>query len=200
MARSKIWTALPSWIIYPLGLIPALYYFAAAFTNKLGADPLAVLENALGEWALIFLVAGLMVTPLMWLTRINLVKYRRAVGLVAFAYVVLHLTVYLVLDKQFFWGEIWSDLIKRPYITIGALAFLLLLPLAITSNNRSIRKLGSQSWRKLHRLVYPAALLGAIHYALLEKTWQTEPLMYVAAVLALIGLRGIRFRIRSKAT
>lgn len=186
---SKLWTALPSWLIYPLGLIPAAYYFYAAITNQLGADPLATLENALGEWALTFLIAGLCVTPLLRLFRINFVKYRRATGLVAFAYVFLHLSVYVVLDRQFDFWEIWIDIWKRPYITIGTAAFLLLVPLAITSNNKSVKKMGSAAWRKLHLLVYPAALFGAVHYVLLEKTWQAEPLFYLLLVVILLTWR-----------
>lgn len=194
MAQSKFWTVLPSWLIYPVGLIPAVYLFYAAFTNQLGADPLDALENELGEWALKFLVAGLFITPLLRLARINLVKYRRAIGLVAFAYVALHLIVYVALDRQFGWWEIWGDIVKRPYITIGMAAFLLLLPLAITSNNASVKKLGASAWRNLHKLAYPAVLFGAIHYVLLKKTWHPEPLAYLAVILALLIWRYYRYR------
>ncbi|WP_425417495.1 protein-methionine-sulfoxide reductase heme-binding subunit MsrQ [Oricola indica] len=192
MAQSKLWTAAPEWAVYPLGLLPAVDLFVRAFSNSLGADPLRVLENGLGEWALRFLILGLAVTPLLRFGRINLVKYRRAFGLVAFIYVVLHLSVYLALDKQFFWGEIGKDIIKRPYITIGMAAFLMLVPLAVTSNRFSIRKLGSLGWRKLHRLVYPAVLAGAVHYLLLVKAWPPEPIIYLAIVVALLAVRRIR--------
>jgi sulfoxide reductase heme-binding subunit YedZ len=148
-----------------------------------------VLENQLGEWALRFLILGLAITPLMRLARINLVKYRRAIGLCAFTYVTLHFMVYLTLDQQFNWWAIWQDIIKRPYITIGVTAFLMLVPLAITSNRLSIRKLGTEGWRRLHRLVYPAAILGAIHYLLIVKAWPLEPIVYLGLVLMLLGLR-----------
>ncbi len=192
MAQSKLWTATPEWAVYAVGLVPAVDLFVRAFSDALGADPLRVLENGLGEWALRFLILGLAVTPLLRFARINLVKYRRAVGLIAFIYVVLHLATYLALDKQFFWGEIGKDIIKRPYITIGMAAFLMLVPLAVTSNRYSIRKLGSAGWRNLHRLVYPAVLAGAIHYLLLVKAWPPEPIIYLLIVLALLGIRRIK--------
>ncbi len=194
MAQSKVWTRLPSWLIYPVGMIPAVYLFYAAFTNQLGADPLDALENELGEWALKFLVLGLLFTPLLKIGRVNLVKYRRAIGLVAFAYVFLHLAVYVALDRQFGWWEIWGDIVKRPYITIGMAAFILLLPLAITSNNASIKQLGTAAWRNLHKLAYPAVLFGALHYVLLKKTWEPEPLVYLAIILVLLGWRFLQFK------
>lgn len=199
MAQSKLWTATPEWAVYAIGLVPAVDLFVRAFSNALGPDPLRVLENGLGEWALRFLILGLVVTPLLRFARINLVKYRRALGLIAFIYVVLHLATYLALDKQFFWGEIGKDIIKRPYITIGMAAFLMLVPLAATSNRYSIRKLGSAGWRNLHRLVYPAVLAGAIHYLLLVKAWPPEPIIYLLIVLALLGIRRIKPARRARA-
>jgi len=192
--KMKFLTRMPSWVIYPLGIAPAVYLFWAAVNNQLGADPLASLENELGEWALKFLIIGLCITPLMRFGRINLVKYRRAIGLVAFAYVFLHLAVYLFLDRQLDWWAIWKDVIKRPYITIGVAAFLMLLPLAFTSNNYSVKRLGSAAWRNLHRLVYPAALFGAVHFVLLEKVWEPEALSYMAIIVVLIALRFLWLR------
>lgn len=192
MAQSRLWTAAPDWAVYPVGLVPAAYYFIAAFTYSLGPDPAKALEHALGEWALRFLILGLAITPLMRVGRINLVKYRRAIGLTAFAYVVLHLATYLALDLQFDWGAIGKDIIKRPYITVGMAAFALLIPLAVTSNNASIRKLGAAGWRKLHKLVYPAVLLGAVHYLMLVKAWPPEPIIYLLLVLVLLGIRRIK--------
>lgn len=189
MRQSRYWTVLPEWAVYPVLLAPAVYLFTAGFTNQLGADPLRVLENQLGEWALRFLILGLAVTPLMRLARINLVKYRRAIGLCAFTYVTLHFLVYLLLDQQLNWLAIWQDIVKRPYITIGMTAFLMLTPLAITSNRLSIRKMGTEAWRRLHRLVYPAAILGAVHYLLIVKAWPLEPIVYLGLVLMLLGLR-----------
>lgn len=180
---------MPSWCIYPLGFAPGLWLFYGAVNNQLGADPLKALENGLGEWALKFLILGLCITPLMRFFKLNLVKYRRAIGLVAFGYVVAHFTVYLLLDQQLRWGEIFTDIIKRPYITIGIGAFLLLLPLALTSNGLSIRRLGAAGWKKLHLIVYPAVILAAVHYVMIKKTWALEPLIYLAIAIALISLR-----------
>ena len=199
MPQSKIWTSLPSWPIYVIGMAPAVYLFYAASTNQLGADPLDALENELGEWALKFLVGGLFVTPIMKLTNVNLVKYRRAIGLLGFLYVTLHLSVYVGLDRQFGWWEIWGDIVKRPYITIGMAAFLCLVPPALTSNNISMRKLGTAAWRNVHKLTYPAAVFGALHFALLRKTWETEPLVYLGIVIALLSWRFVRAK-KSKKT
>ncbi len=189
MAQHKAWTIVPSWLIYPLVIMPGLWLFYLAVQNQLGPDPVKALENGLGEYALQFLIAGLAISPLMRFARINLIKYRRALGLVGFFYVIAHFTVYIVLDMQFDWQEIVTDIIKRPYITIGVSAFLLLLPLALTSNNISIRKLGAAGWNKLHLIVYPAVILGAVHYVMIKKTWALEPLLYLAAALFLISLR-----------
>lgn len=183
---------MPEWAVYVIALIPAVQLFYGGFTNTLGPDPLRVLENGLGEWALSLLIVGLAITPLMRFARINLLKYRRAIGLCAFIYVVLHLGVYIILDQQLNWPAIWADIIKRPYITVGMAAFLLMVPLALTSNRLSIRKLGTGGWRKLHRLVYFAAVLGAVHYVLLVKSWPPEPLIYLALIMILLSLRLVK--------
>jgi sulfoxide reductase heme-binding subunit YedZ len=189
MAQSKLWTKAPTWAIYLLGLLPAAYLVYGVVTNSLGPDPIAVLENNLGEHALQFLLLGLAITPLMRFAKINLVKYRRAIGLIAFFYVVMHLLVYTLLDRQLDINAIIDDIWKRPYITIGMSAFLLLLPLAITSNNFSIRKLGAATWNKLHKIVYAAVILGALHYMLLTKTWQLEPIIYLTLAVLLVASR-----------
>ncbi len=180
---------MPTWAVYVIGLAPALHLFAAALTDRLGPDPLKVLENGLGEWALRFLIVGLSITPIMRFARISLIRYRRSIGLVAFAYVLLHLSVYMALDKQLDMPSILADIIKRPYITIGMTAFILLVPLAATSNNWSIRRLGPKGWQKLHKLVYLAAILGAVHYVMLVKAWPLEPIIYLVIIVALVALR-----------
>lgn len=189
MAQSKLWTKAPSWAVYVLGFLPAAFLTYGVFTNTLGPDPVRVLEFELGQWALKFLILGLTITPILKFARINLVKYRRAIGLTAFFYVLMHLLVYTLLDRQLDLAVIIKDILKRPYITIGMAAFLLLLPLAITSNNLSIRKLGAAKWNKLHKIVYLAVVLGALHYMLLTKTWQIEPIAYFVGALALVSLR-----------
>lgn len=150
-------------------------------------DPVKAIEHRYGELALQFLVASLAVTPLRRHLGLNFIKFRRALGLLCFFYACCHLLVWLVLDVQIV-AQILADIIKRPFVTIGMVSFLLLLPLAVTSNNASIRKLGP-TWRKLHRLAYVAAVLAAIHFVWLAKGFQIEPLAYLFAILGLLILR-----------
>jgi sulfoxide reductase heme-binding subunit YedZ len=183
---------IPKWLVYAVGMVPAVAYFSLGVMDRLGADPLKVLEHELGQWALRFLIVCLCVTPLRQTTGINLLRYRRAIGLLAFYYAALHLTTYLVLDQGLDWPAIWADIVKRPYITIGMASFTLLVPLALTSNNASIRRLGGRAWSRLHRLVYLAAAGAAAHYVLLVKSWPLEPLVYAAIVVALLAYRALR--------
>jgi sulfoxide reductase heme-binding subunit YedZ len=187
--QSRLWTFAPPWSIYLIGCMPATYLIYAAVTNQLGADPVEVLENEFGEWALWLLIAGLVITPLRRVVGINLIKYRRALGVLAFIYVTLHFSVYLFLDRQLDWSAIFTDIWKRPYITVGVASFLLLLPLAITSNNWSIRRIGAEAWRRLHMVVYLAAPLAALHYLLLVKSWPLEPFVYLGIILVLVAFR-----------
>lgn len=180
---------IPAWPVYLLGPVPGIYVFWLAVNNQLGPDPLQVLEHELGERALQLLVLTLLITPLRRITKINLLKFRRAIGLVAFAYVVGHLATWLVLDRQLVWSDIVEEIVKRPYITIGMLGFVAMVPLAVTSNNLSVRKMGAAAWRRLHRLAYVAAAAGAAHYLLLVKAWPTEPIVYAVIVAALLGIR-----------
>jgi len=180
---------IPAWPLYVLGPVPALVYFYWAVTNLLGADPLIMLERQLGRWALQLLMLTLLVTPLRRMAGLNLLKFRRAFGLLGFTYVVLHLATWLVLDKQFFWAEILRDLYKRPYIVLGVTGFAILVPLAMTSNAWSIRRLGAAGWRRLHQLSYAAVLLGAAHYLLVVKAWPPKPIIYAALAVTLILLR-----------
>lgn len=176
----------PSWPLYFIGLVPAIVYFYWAVTNQLGIDPLAALEHQLGEWALQLLVLTLLVTPLRKVTGVNLIKFRRVFGLMAFFYVCFHLTTWLVLDKQFFWTEIIKDLYKRPYIIIGMTAFMVMIPMALTSNNWSIRRLGPKGWGRIHKLGYLASAAGALHYMMLVKAWPVEPIVYCTVVGVLL--------------
>jgi len=177
----------PSWLIYICGLVPAVWLFWLGLTGGLGVEPIEALEHRYGELALQFFIATLAVTPARRLLGLNLMTHRRALGLICFAYVVCHLLVWLLLDVQIP-SQILSDIAKRPYITVGMAAFLLLVPLAVTSNTASIRRLGPK-WRRLHRLSYPAALLAALHFVLLAKGFQIEPLLYLAAISLLLLLR-----------
>lgn len=178
---------LPSPLIYMVGVLPAPWLLYLGTTGGLGVEPIKALEHELGELALQLLIASLCVTPLRKYTGLNLLKFRRAIGLLAFLYVALHLLVWLVLDVQVL-HQIWADILKRPYITVGMAGFALLVPLAVTSNNWSIRKLGPR-WRQLHKLAYAAVLLGGVHYMMLVKGLQIEPLIYMAVIVGLLGLR-----------
>lgn len=178
---------IPTWVLYLALALPAPWLFWKGLTGGLGVEPIKALEHEYGGLALKLLIAGLCVSPLRRLARVNLLKFRRAIGLMAFFYVCLHLLVWLILDVQSV-SQIWADILKRPYITVGMAGFALLVPLAATSNNRAVRKLGP-AWRRLHRLTYPAVLLGAVHFVMLSKGFQPEPLLYLLGVLVLLAMR-----------
>lgn len=186
----------PVWLVYLVGALPPVWFLYLGLTGGLGVEPIKALEHELGELALQAVILGLAVTPLRGMIGLNLIRFRRAIGVLTFYYVSAHLLVWLVLDVQIL-GQIWADILKRPYITVGMGAFLMLLPLAVTSNNLSVRKLGAR-WRKLHRLVYPAAILGGVHYVMLEKTWQPEPLIYLGVILGLLAWRVMKTAQKSR--
>ena len=170
-------------------MLPAVILFCKAFLNLLGPDPVKILEHALGEYALIFLIFLLMFSPIKKLFDINFFKFRRAIGLLAFWYVFLHFFTYLILDQQLIGDLIIKDLLKRPYIIIGISGFLALIPLALTSNRWSIRYLGFYNWKRLHLFVYLASFLGVSHYLMLVKSWPMKPLLYFFIVMVLIVFR-----------
>jgi sulfoxide reductase heme-binding subunit YedZ len=178
----------PAWPLYGLGAAWAAWYFWLGLSNQLGPEPINVLERAYGLTGLKLLVAGLCVTPLRKYAGINLLKFRRAIGVTAFFFILAHLTVFAVLDVQSL-GRVWTEVVKRPYVTVGMLAFVMLIPLAVTSNNLSLRKMGGAAWRRLHVLVYPAAVLGGIHFWWLVKGFQIEPLIYLTIIVAVLALR-----------
>ena len=179
----------PTWSVYGLGLVPRGVLVWQALSGQLGIDPVKALEHQLGLTALQLLLAGLLVTPLRRWAGINLIRYRRAIGLLAFLYAILHLLVWVLLDLQLRWSEIGADLVKRPYIIAGMLGLACLVPLAVTSNGWSVRRLGAAAWQRLHRLTYAAVLLGALHYLLLVKVWSAEPVLYGLAAVMLVMLR-----------
>ncbi len=189
---------MPAGMLYFLAPIPALWWLYLGMTGGLGVEPIKALEHRLGEFALQLLIAGLCISPLRDHFNLNLVKFRRAISLIAFFYVVLHLAVWVFLDVQI-WSQIWADILKRPYITIGMLAFALLIPLAVTSNDLSVRRMGPLRWRKMHKLAYPAILLGGVHYLMVAKGWQVEPMLYFAIIAGLLALRLIPRRGRAAA-
>jgi len=178
----------PPWLLYIVGAAWAAWLFWLGLTGGLGAEPITELEHRYGEIAINLLVAGLAVTPLRRYAGLNLMRFRRAIGVLCFFFVLAHLSVWAVLDVQTP-ARVWADIVERPYVTIGMAGFLLLLPLGLTSNDWSVRRMGAAAWRKLHKLVYPAAVLGALHYVWLAKGFQIEPLVYMAAILGLLALR-----------
>ena len=178
----------PAWPLYIVGALPPVWFLYLGLTGGLGVEPIKALEHRLGELALQVFIATLAISPVRDWTGVNLVKFRRAIGLLAFYYVCLHLLVWLVLDVQIL-SQIWADIVKRPYITIGMLAFVLMIPLAVTSNNLSVRKLGPKRWRRIHKLTYVAGILGAVHFVMLAKGFQIEPLVYLGIVVALVAAR-----------
>lgn len=184
---------LPVAAVWGLGLLPLAWLVWLVVTNGLGPDPVKELEHQLGLRSLQFLVAVLCVTPLRW-AGLNLLRFRRALGLLAFTYAVLHVTVWGALDMGLRLDEIARDLVKRWYIVIGMAGFLAMIPLAATSTNAAIRRMGAARWRALHRLVYVAAAAGAIHWVMLVKAWPAEPLIYAGAVAGLLALRWMKAR------
>lgn len=180
--------SLPSWVVYAAGTMPFLWLVWLTVSGGLGPDPAKVMERSLGEWALRFLLVSLAVTPLRR-AGLNLLKHRRALGLLAFFYAALHLTVWLWPDMGLRWGQIWADVVKRPYILLGVAAFLCLLPLAATSSNAAIRWMGATGWRRLHRLAYPALALAVLHFVILSRVWTVELVVYVVLAAILLALR-----------
>lgn len=179
------------WALYVIGLAPGVWYFYLAATGGLGFNPVKDFEHLLGIWALRFLCLGLLVTPLRDLFNLNLIAYRRALGLIAFYYVLAHFTVYLVLDRGRVFSSIAGDILKRPYIMLGMAGLIMLLPLALTSNRWSIRELGSR-WNTLHKLVYLVLIVGVLHFVLARKSITLEPMFYISTMVVLLGYRLVR--------
>jgi methionine sulfoxide reductase heme-binding subunit len=179
------------WALYAIGFIPAASAFYLGATGQLPGNAVKEFEHLLGIWALRFLVATLAITPIRDLFGVNWLRYRRALGLLAFYYVLMHFLAYMLLDQMLRFPAIIADIARRPFITIGMTAFVLLIPLALTSNNWSIRRLG-QRWNKLHRLVYVIAAAGALHFAMSVKVVGPEQMLYIALVALLLAWRPMR--------
>ena len=177
-------------IVFILCLAPIFLLGLTAYKNELGPNPIEYITHATGDWTLRFLAITLAVTPLRNLLKLpDLIRFRRMLGLFAFFYGCLHLTTYVWLDKFFDWPEMVKDVYKRPFITAGFTAWLLMLPLALTSTAGWIRRLGGKRWRILHRAVYVSAMAGVIHYYWLVKSDVRRPLLYGAIVGILLIFR-----------
>lgn len=178
----------PTWILYLLGLAQIPWLFYQGLTGGLGIEPIEALEHRYGLLGLQFLVAGLCITPMRCFLGLNLIRFRRCLGLLAFSFICAHLLVWLLLDVQSA-GAAWKDIVKRPYITIGMLGFVLLVPLAATSTDAAILRMGARRWRQLHKLTYFAVIAGSAHFVMLVKGWQAEPILYLGAATCLLLLR-----------
>lgn len=170
-------------------LIPFGQLLYRAYTNDLGANPIDAITRFTGSWSLFILLASLAVTPLRRITGWNeVIRYRRMLGLFAFSYAALHFATYMVLDLYFDFAAIAKDILKRPYITVGFTALVLMIPLALTSTSAMIRRLGKR-WQQLHYLVYAIAILGVIHFYWLVKSDITRPAQYGLVLALLLGFR-----------
>ena len=189
-----------SFVIKPAVFLVCLLPFAAlaygAFNGTLGVNPVETMTHESGEWTLRFLLITLMVTPLRKITGASwLIKLRRMLGLYAFFYAVLHFITYIWFDQFFDWTEIAKDIPKRPFITVGFTAFVLLIPLALTSTNKMMKRL-KRNWGKLHQLVYVIAVLGVLHFLWLVKADTREPLVYAVILLILLSYRAYQDRFK----
>ncbi|MED5510611.1 MAG: protein-methionine-sulfoxide reductase heme-binding subunit MsrQ [Pseudomonadota bacterium] len=177
-------------VLFLVCLYPFFFMLWGFFTHQLGANPIDTVTRLSGLWALRFLLITLCVTPLRWLTGLNqLVRFRRMLGLFAFFYATVHMLLYLGLDQFFDWSEIWRDIVKRPFITVGFINFVALLPLVVTSTNKMVKRLGGRRWKKLHRLTYFVAAAACVHFLMLVKADIREPVIYIFILSGLLGVR-----------
>ncbi len=176
-------------LLFVLCLTPFISLLYAAITQQLGPNPAEALIRGFGDWGLYFLLLGLAITPTRQLLHLSsLIAYRRMLGLFAFFYVCLHFSSYIWFEMFFDWSEIVRDIIKRPFITVGFICFLLLLPLALTSTNKMMRRL-KKNWGRLHKLVYPISLLAMLHYFMMTRADYLQPTLLLLVLLLLLGYR-----------
>ena len=188
---NKALRRVPAWWVYVVGALPFAWMAWRVVNGTIGVDPVAGIEWALGLWAMRFLLATLAVTPLRWLG-LNLVRFRRQLGLLAFYYTLMHIAVWVLLYMGMEWGQIFHDLFLVWFILYGTLSTLLLLPLALTSNDWSVRRMGGKQWNRVHKLVYPAAILAMLHFSLVAKVYTNEMLTYAAILTGLLVWRLVK--------
>ncbi len=190
MLNSILTSKLTKVVVFAACLVPLALLVWSGLHDDLSADPVAFITHRTGDWTLRFLVITLAITPLRKVLHLpQLIRFRRMMGLFAFFYVFLHFTTWVWLDHSFAWSEMWKDVLKRPFITVGFTGFVLLIPLAITSTAGWIRRLGGKRWQLLHRLIYVIAVLGVIHYYWLVKSDVRKPLFYGFLVAILLVWR-----------
>ena len=175
-------------------LMPFVVLLFGFFNERLGANPIEVLTRDTGQWALRFLLISLCISPLRLLFGWHfLAPIRRMIGLYCFFYASIHMLLYIWLDQFFNLGDIIGDIIERPFITVGVISFLALIPLAVTSNDKMKKRLGSERWKRLHSVIYFIGMGGALHFFMLVKKDITEPLIYIAILVILLGIRLFRY-------
>lgn len=180
-------------LVFVAALGPFLWLVYNAFWGDLGVNPIETITNETGIWTLRLLAVTIAITPIRWLTRWNpIINFRRMIGLFAFFYGTVHFLIYFILDRSLMFDGLWEDIVKRPYITVGFTAFVLMIPLAITSTKGWIRRLGGQRWNLLHRFVYVSASLGVLHYWWKVKLDVTNPMFYAGIVAVLLGWRVVK--------
>ncbi|HZP33228.1 MAG TPA: protein-methionine-sulfoxide reductase heme-binding subunit MsrQ [Candidatus Acidoferrales bacterium] len=185
--------------IFLLCLVPLAHLVWMGFQQELGANPIQYIEHSTGTWALVGLCVTLTVTPLRRILNQNwLIRFRRMFGLFAFFYACLHLTTFIWLDEQFDYHAMIADIYKRPFITAGFTAFVLLVPLALTSTSGMIRRLGGRRWNMLHRLIYISIVAGVIHYYWLVKSDETVPLRFAGVAAVLLGYRILHYEVQRR--
>ncbi|MEK9754950.1 MAG: protein-methionine-sulfoxide reductase heme-binding subunit MsrQ [Rhodospirillaceae bacterium] len=190
------WVAKPA--IWLLALAPLAWLVWLALNQQLGPNPAESMNRFLGDWAFRLLLVALAVTPLRLLTgNATVVRFRRLLGLFAFFYVALHLASYVAVDQFFDWKAIWNDIVKRTYITLGMAGFVILLALAATSTKGMIKRLGGKGWNRLHKGVYLAGALAAVHFIMMRKGFQLEPLVYAGILALLLAARLLPARRRA---
>lgn len=204
MTMNNLPIQLPYWATWWLAFItmslPLLWLIYSAISGGLGANPIEAINRFLGDWALRMVLVTLAATPLKILFGWTWpVRMRRMLGLWAFAYVALHIVNYVAIDQFFAWGDIWADIVKRKFITVGMIAFAILAALAATSWTGAIKRLGAKNWQRLHKLVYMAAALGCLHYIWMVKADLREPLIHLGVLATFLGVRAYH-QIRNRKT
>ena len=184
-------------LVFTISLIPLAWIIWMVVLGDAGiglnANPVEMVNRYLGDWAIRFILITLSITPIVKITGwITPVRFRRMIGLFAFAYAFLHLANYIIADQFFNWADIWADIIKRRYITVGVATFVILLALAVTSPKAAIKRLGTKRWRMLHRTVYIAGISAVFHYWMMVKADLTQPIIHAAILAILLGYRAVK--------
>jgi sulfoxide reductase heme-binding subunit YedZ len=202
MSRDLIIRQVAKPLVFTASLLPLVWIIWKVISDDVGvglnANPVEMVNRYLGDWALRFVLIALSITPLIKITGwATPVRFRRMIGLFAFAYAFLHLANYMIADQFFNWTDIWADIVKRTYITVGMATFLILLALAITSPKAAIKRLGTKRWRMLHRGVYIAGVGAVFHYWMMIKADLTQPIIHAAILFLLLGYRVVKFQQKS---